>query len=152
MSLEAFAYSTKGIAHELGRPHEEVLAALEAAEPRLNSNTVEPMSVSARTLLDLKDRASGEDEYILLRQQTSPLFSPGLVASYANPLTRRDAQEAAHSLACMRPSPRAAPDDAALLPEWTANTRPDLQTRIARRLVWQHGQPPPTRRASAWNL
>ena len=25
MSLEAFAYSTKGIAHELGRPHEQII-------------------------------------------------------------------------------------------------------------------------------
>ena len=32
MSLEAFAYSTKGIAHELNRPHESVIAALEDCE------------------------------------------------------------------------------------------------------------------------
>ena len=40
MSLEQFAYATKGIAHETGRPHDEVLRALLSAEPQLGTDSL----------------------------------------------------------------------------------------------------------------
>ena len=139
MSLEAFAYSSKGIAHELGMAHAAVLEALEGVEPLLKSMSADepPMPVSSRLLLDLREKASGEDQYLLEKASgVSPLVRRGVLATYASGLTKRDAEQAALSMECMRGPPRS--PRVTETPEWTAYDSPDLRPRhIARRLVWQ---------------
>lgn len=141
MSLEMFAYATKGMAHELGCSHEAVLAALEGVEPLLKSmSEAPPMPVSSRLLQDLKEKASGEDQYMLEKQLTSPLVRRGVLASYEKSLSKRDAEQAALSLACHHGPPRSPRVRAT--PEWAAYDSPDLRPRhIARRLVWQQPAP-----------
>ena len=138
MSLEMFAYATKGIAHELGMAQELVLMALEKVEPQLNTGWPgeEPavrMPVSSRLLCDLRERAAGEDEYVLEKQTTSPLVQHGVLATYASQLSQRDAEQAAYSMACHKgpvQSPRVSKT-----PEWGAYSSPDHR-KLARRIVW----------------
>ena len=108
MSLEAFAYSTKGIAHELGMAHAAVLEALEGVEPLLKSMSADepPMPVSSRLLLDLREKASGEDQYLLEKASgVSPLVRRGVLATYASGLTKRDAEQALVSALAGSPNP-----------------------------------------------
>ena len=95
MSLEIFAAATKGIAVELGRPHEEIVQAIAAAVPLINQ---EPISV--RVSQTLAARAVGEDEW--WRRPGSPLVKRGALRTYATALSERDAEQAAHSAAAMR--------------------------------------------------
>lgn len=120
MSLEMFAYATKGIAHELGQAHEAVLASLETCEPILKpmASDVPPMPVSHRVLMDLKERASGEDQYMLEKQATSPLVRRGVLKSYESGLSKRDAEQAAMSMESMPGRPRSARVKGT--PEWGA--------------------------------
>ena len=69
-------------------------------------------------------------------QVTSPLVRPGVLASYESGLSKRDAEQAALSMACMSGPVRTPRVHAT--PEWAAYDSPDLRPRhIARRLVWQ---------------
>ena len=83
MSLEAFAYATKGIAHELQTSHEKVIEMLEGVEPLLKSMAEgqPPMPVSSRLLIDLKEKASGEDQYFVEKQVRAASDAKGEVAT-----------------------------------------------------------------------
>ena len=103
MSLEAFAFATKGIAHETGMDHEAVIAALEDVEPLLHSMAAAPpMPVSSRLLIDLQERASGADQYRIEKLQMSPIVRPGVLSSYSSRMSKRDAEQAAHSMEALR--------------------------------------------------
>ena len=168
MSLEAFAFATKGVAHETGMAHEAVLAALEDVEPLLHSmssDRASPMPVSSRLLIDLHERASGEDEYHVEKQLTSPIVRPGVLASYASRLSRRDAEQAALSmegLHRMAQSPRSShttkraaalaasaiehnhmrsPRQPRETPEWTAYSEPSDRNAV-RRMMLAKGHAP----------
>jgi hypothetical protein len=136
MSLEAFAYSTKGIAHELGRSHEEVLEALAKAEPLLNAvaageHSGKAVSSMANDLLVSK--GVGEDEWVRAKAATSPLVQGGVLATYSSYLSHRDAQQARLSARSHRGPPKS--PRIAKTPEWGAYSSPDRR-RIARRLAW----------------
>ena len=143
MSLEQFAYATKGMAYEMGVEQEYVLAALEGVEPLLHTMAQDqpPMPVSSRLLNDLRERASGEDQYVLEKLTTSPLVQGGVLATYASKMTARDAEQAALSMQAQRStwgsglrSPRVSET-----PEWAAYSSPDRR-RVARRLMWPMGE------------
>ena len=134
MSLEAFAYSTKGIAHETGRPHEEVLALLERAEPLLNPTEGPQLRVSDVAKELLVSKAAGEEEFLKGRQGTSPLVQGGVLATYSSYLSKRDAEQAALSAQSHLGPPSRTPRVKGT-PEWGAYDSPDRR-RIARRLVW----------------
>ena len=134
MSLEAFAYSTKGIAHETGRPHEEVLALLERAEPLLNPTEGPQLRVSDVAKELLVSKAAGEEEFLKGRQGTSPLVQGGVLATYSSYLSKRDAEQAALSAQSHLGPPSRTPRVKGT-PEWGADDSPDRR-RIARRLVW----------------
>ena len=138
MSLEAFAYATRGIAHELGVEHEHVISALEGVEPLLNSmSDAAPVPVSSRLLTDLRERASGEDQYLAEKQHTSPLVVSGVLATYSSLLSQRDAEQAALSMQSHRGPPTRSPR-IGRTPEWSAYASPAdrNESRIQRRLVW----------------
>ena len=134
MSLEAFAFASKGIAHETGRPHEEVMECLMRAEPLLNAADMPGIPVSARLQHDRAARAIGEDMWHAERVNQSPLVQGGVLATYASYLSQRDAQQAQQSkLAHHGPPPRSPRVHST--PEWAAYSSPDRR-RIARRLAW----------------
>ena len=86
MSLEALAFASKGIAHETGRPHEEVLESLARSEPLLNAAEMPGVPVSVRLQMDLAARAIGEDMWHAERVNQSPLVQGGVLATYASQL------------------------------------------------------------------
>lgn len=134
MSLEAFAFATKGIAHETGKPHAEVLASLARAEPLLNASEQPGIPVSARLHEDLSAVASGADEWTRGQAHVSPLVQGGVLASYSSYLTKRDAEQAAVSAMAMH-GPIPSSPRVSHTPEWAAYSSPDRR-RIARRLAW----------------
>ena len=105
MSLDAFAYATRGIAHETGKPHEEVLAALEGSEPQLHPTAEPSAPVSSHVVNHPAARAAGEDEWLREAQHVSPLVRGGALRSYSSHMTKRDAEQMAYSLACHKGPP-----------------------------------------------
>lgn len=147
MSLEAFAFASKGIAHETGRPHEEVMECLMRAEPLLNMSDGPSIPVSVRIQQELAARAIGEDMWYLERERVSPLVQGGVLATYTSYLSQRDAEQRKQSELAQRAlmiqrgipisrSPRVA------TPEWAAYSSPDRRN-IARRLAWPAVAQPP---------
>ena len=134
MSLEAFAFASKGVAHETGRPHEEVLRMLADAEPLLNATESPGIPVSSQMRIDLSAKAVGEDEWTQERLGCSPLVQSGVLATYSSYLTKRDAEQAALSAASHHGPPSRTPR-VLRTPEWGAYSSPDRR-RIARRLAW----------------
>lgn len=134
MSLEALAFASKGIAHETGRPHEEVLESLARSEPLLNAAEMPGVPVSVRLQMDLAARAIGEDMWHADRVNQSPLVQGGVLATYASYLSQRDAEQAQQSKLAHHGPPSRTPRVIST-PDWAAYSSPDRR-RIARRLAW----------------
>ena len=88
MSLEQFAYATKGIAHETGQPHADVLRHLVSAEPTLTASPV----ITTVTAPAASPRRRGMSEDGLSPRQRAadlpfrpPLKSPSPRSSHLRP-------------------------------------------------------------------
>lgn len=140
MSLDQFAYATKGIAHETGLSHAEVLRRLIAAEPSLNGSP---------SPLPSPRRANDGDEQMWTSSLRSELRSP---SSPATPGRGRWGSASSQNDILYRSSPRHLTRNGSASShdghgEWTASAYGEDGCHISRRLsideVHMAGPPPP---------
>ncbi len=141
MSLGQFSYATKGIAHETGRPHREVVEMIMEAQPRISGTGETVADLYAE---ELARRAEGEEQWLRLREPCSPLVRHGVLATYSSALSRRDAEQAAQSAACLKgPLHRQKKASLTFTPEWGAYSSPHEagspyeRGPVARRMVYE---------------